>query len=159
MALYTRQQLVLLLVLLAAAGAGLGVVHWRAAHPELVDRLEQLDGQIAASAEALRAGPEVPVTAPRPPAQADQGDREARPRAPARVAKRQLTAPDEPLDLNRATLDQLTRLPGVGPVLARRILEAREEAGRFGAVDDLATVRGLGPTKLEKLRPFVGIAE
>src|SRR2546428_10580291 len=41
--LYTRPQLVLLLAVLTAAGAGLAVGHWRAHHPELVERLEQLD--------------------------------------------------------------------------------------------------------------------
>ena len=51
------------------------------------------------------------------------------------------------------------RLPGVGPVLARRILETRETAGRFAAVDDLAGVRGVGRAKLERLRPFVGVLE
>ena len=51
MGLYTRQQLLLLLSLLAAAGVGLGVVHWRAAHPELVERLEGIDREIAASGD------------------------------------------------------------------------------------------------------------
>ena len=64
-----------------------------------------------------------------------------------------------PLDLNRATLGDLIRLPGVGPVLARRILEARETVGRFAGVDDLVGVRGVGPAKLDRLRPFVGVLE
>jgi competence ComEA-like helix-hairpin-helix protein len=149
--LYTQQQLVLLLLLLGAAAAGLGVVHWRAAHPETVERLERLDrdvgGDQATATDGAAAGgiaeprsrPPVPSRSKLPPPSAD--------------------APVPPLDLNRATLADLTGLPGVGPVLARRILEARDGAGRFATVDDLAAVRGLGRVKLERLRPFVGIAE
>jgi len=145
--LYTRQQLVLLLLLLGAAGVGLGVMHWRAANPEIVKRLEQLDHEIAASDDVKGE---------------ERGDREARPPAAARALKRQVPVLGEgtpPLDLNRATLADLTRLPGVGPVMARRILEARDDVGRFGAVDDLLTVRGLGRAKLERLRPFVGVTD
>ena len=146
MELYTRQQLMLVLSLLAAAGVGLGVVHWRAAHPQLVERLERLEGEIAASDGV---GAE---------------DRNlAQPtETRARTPKRQtlpLSEPGPPLDLNRASLADLMRLPGVGPVLARRILETRETVGQFGAVDDLGVVRGLGRAKLERLRPFVGVLE
>jgi competence ComEA-like helix-hairpin-helix protein len=161
MGLYTRQQLILLLLLLGAAGAGLGVVHWRAANPRIAERLEQIDREIAASGEVKgeerRAGR---VVGPAPPSPRERGDREARPPAPARAPKRQAPAsePAPPLDLNRATLADLTRLPGVGPVMARRIIEARDDVGRFGAVDDLLTVRGLGRAKLERLRPFVDLA-
>jgi competence ComEA-like helix-hairpin-helix protein len=159
--LYTRQQLILLLLLVGAAGLGLGVVHWRAANPEIVERLEQLEREIAASAdvkgEERREGR---VVEPSPPSQRERGEREARPLAPARAPKRLAPAPGDsapPLDLNRATLADLTRLPGVGPVMARRILEARDDVGRFGAIDDLLNVRGLGRAKLERLRPFVGV--
>lgn len=150
----------LVLLLAGAAGAGLGVVHWRAAHPEVVERLEQIDREIAASGdvkgEARRAER---VVAPSPPNPRARGDREARPPASARASKRQAPAPEHapPLDLNRATLADLTRLPGVGPVMARRIIEARDDVGRFGTVDDLLTVRGLGRAKLERLRPFVDV--
>ena len=43
MTLYTRRQLVLLLILLGAAGLGLAVGHWRRAYPDLVERVEQFD--------------------------------------------------------------------------------------------------------------------
>ena len=161
MGLYTRQQLVLLLSLLAAAGVGLGVVHWRAAHPELVERLEGIDREIAASRDAGAEDRDVArVTEPTAPRR--RGESESRPPARPRAPKRQALPPDRsgpPLDLNRATLADLVRLPGIGPALARRILETRETVGRFAAVDDLAGVRGVGPAKLERLRPFVGVLE
>ena len=163
MGLYTRQQLVLLLLLVAVAAVGLGVVHWRAAHPQLVERLEGLDREIAASDEVKAEDREVTRAAEtRAPRRRPRDESESRPPGRSRAAKPRappLDEPGPPLDLNRATLADLTRLPGVGPVLARRILETREAAGRFSAVDDLVTVRGLGPVKLERLRRFVGIAE
>ena len=57
MALYTGRQLLLLFVFLAAAGAGLAVRQWRAAHPVLAERLEQLDRWPAAQTAARLAGP------------------------------------------------------------------------------------------------------
>jgi len=60
-----------------------------------------------------------------------------------------------PLDLNRATAADLDALPGVGPVLASRILEHRRRFGSFRAVDDLRAVRGIGPRLFERLRPRV----
>jgi len=59
------------------------------------------------------------------------------------------------VDLNRASADDLVGLPGVGPVLARRIVEARRERGTFHRIEDLLTVRGIGPRLLERLRPHV----
>ena len=162
MGFYTRQQALLLLLLLAVGGGGLAVQHWRAAHPALAARLEQLDGEIAQTAEPEvdPPGPPRPVEA-RTPRGHSRESSEARP-ARSRPLKVPPPASSEngvPLDLNRATLADFVRLPGVGPVIARRILEAREEAGRFGAVDDLVLVRGLGRARLERIRPFVGVPE
>ena len=61
----------------------------------------------------------------------------------------------EVLDLNRATAEELDRLPGVGPVLARRIIEHRLLHGPFHAVDELLAVRGIGARLLERLRPHL----
>ncbi|GAB3264284.1 ComEA family DNA-binding protein [Kineosporia babensis] len=62
-----------------------------------------------------------------------------------------------PVDLNTATVAQLDELPGVGPVLAGRIVEWRESNGRFTTVDDLNEVSGIGDTTMEKLRPLVRV--
>lgn len=62
-----------------------------------------------------------------------------------------------PLDLNTATADQLEGLPGVGPVMAAAIVAWRSSHGRFTSVDQLGEVDGIGPTRLEKLRPLVRI--
>ncbi|GAB3829246.1 helix-hairpin-helix domain-containing protein [Kribbella italica] len=62
-----------------------------------------------------------------------------------------------PIDLNTATLDQLDDLPGVGPVLAQRILDYRTEHGRFTTIDQLQEVSGVGTKKYEDLKPHVRI--
>ncbi len=65
--------------------------------------------------------------------------------------------PAAPLDLNAATADQLDALPGVGPVTAAAIVAWRSANGRFSAVDQLGEVDGIGPARLEKLRPLVRV--
>jgi competence protein ComEA len=59
------------------------------------------------------------------------------------------------LQLNRADEPTLDRLPGIGPVLARRIVEHRRAHGPFRSVEELAAVRGIGPRLLDRLRPLV----
>jgi len=59
------------------------------------------------------------------------------------------------LDLNLATSQQLDDLPGVGPVLAQRILDWRTTHGRFASVDQLREVTGIGEAKFADLRPLV----
>ncbi len=124
MTLYTRHQLLLILLLAGAAGAGLAVDHWRRARPDLAERLEALD----------RAGRRDPAPAPHGPPRRDR---------PAPAAA--------PLDVNRATEPELTRLPGVGPALASRIVAARP----FADVDELRRVKGVRRATLERLRPHV----
>lgn len=60
-----------------------------------------------------------------------------------------------PVDINRAGPSELERLPGIGPVLAQRIVDYRQRHGPFRTVDDLLAVSGIGPKVLERLRPYV----
>jgi comEA protein len=62
----------------------------------------------------------------------------------------------EPIDINRATAEELQRLPGVGPRISQRIVDEREK-GRFKSVEDLRRVSGIGPKILERLRPYVTV--
>lgn len=57
----------------------------------------------------------------------------------------------EPIDVNRADAEELERLPGIGPALAARIIEARR-GQPFTSVDDLVRVRGIGAATVERLR-------
>jgi competence protein ComEA len=59
------------------------------------------------------------------------------------------------LDLNRADSTALDALPGIGPVMAGRILAYRREHGGFRSADELLAVKGVGPALLRRLGPLV----
>ncbi len=61
------------------------------------------------------------------------------------------------IDLNTATLSQLNSLPGIGPVIAERILELREKSGPFKRIEDLMNVRGIGEKKFLKLKDLITV--
>ncbi|MBM3704797.1 MAG: ComEA family DNA-binding protein, partial [Actinobacteria bacterium] len=61
------------------------------------------------------------------------------------------------LNLNRASESELDGLPGVGPVLAKRIIAYRNENGNFSSVDELRKVSGIGPAKFGELQSFVTV--
>lgn len=61
------------------------------------------------------------------------------------------------VDVNRAGAAALQTLPGIGPVLASRIIQEREKRGPFKTVDDLTRVSGIGPASLELLRGLVTV--
>jgi len=60
-----------------------------------------------------------------------------------------------PLPINTCSLDSLTLLPGVGPVLAARIAEARSNGGLFCNAEDLRRVKGIGPALSARLDSLV----
>lgn len=65
--------------------------------------------------------------------------------------------PDGTLDLNRATGADLEELPGVGPVIAGRIIEFRDTSDGFAAVGQLREVSGIGEATFQKLAPLVAV--
>ncbi|MFI7744427.1 helix-hairpin-helix domain-containing protein [Kocuria rhizosphaericola] len=79
------------------------------------------------------------------------------PGAPPGPAPPDGAAPAAPLNLNTATAAELEALPRVGPVLAGRIVEFRQQHGGFAAVADLDAVPGIGPTLMEALVPLVTV--
>lgn len=72
----------------------------------------------------------------------------------ASVPKRKVV---EPIAINHSSAAELQRLPGIGPALAKRIVAQRERIGGFDRIEDLQTVLGIGPARLERLRPYVAI--
>ena len=173
MPVYTRRQVVLLLLVVAAGALGLGIGHWRREHPGAVERLERLDRDPAtlAAADATPPSREAPRPRESRPARETRTPREIQPpreirppRVPAQA--REPTGTDDsaianastaPLDVNTATTDELARLPGVSRALAERIVRARDTGGPFTSADDLRRIRGIGAATLERLRPLLAI--
>jgi competence ComEA-like helix-hairpin-helix protein len=61
------------------------------------------------------------------------------------------------LDINRASAADLEELPGIGPELARRIVEFRSLKGRVEELEELIEVKGIGPRRLEALRRWLRV--
>lgn len=59
------------------------------------------------------------------------------------------------VNVNRAGVDALQQVPGIGPVLAARIVAYRQAHGPFQSVDELTRVQGIGPRSLENMRPYI----
>ncbi len=66
--------------------------------------------------------------------------------------------PEGPVDLNTAGPDELQKLTGIGPALAQRIIDYREEHGPFQSVEGLLEVKGIGEATLEKFREDVTVS-
>ncbi|HXL34441.1 MAG TPA: helix-hairpin-helix domain-containing protein [Gemmatimonadales bacterium] len=74
-------------------------------------------------------------------------------RSAARLARPLL--PGERVDLDRADVTEITRLPRIGPAFAQRIVAWREQHGAFGSLARFDSVPGVGPKLVEALRPYV----
>lgn len=73
------------------------------------------------------------------------------------AAQKQKHPPATPLDLNRATVQELQQLPGVGPSTAEAVVKFRRQSGAFQRVEDLLAIHGISKAKFEKLRPYVTV--
>lgn len=124
-----------LLFLAAVAMLGAGARAWRARHPA-VDT-SAIDAQL----RAVDSGRARPVRARRPRA------------APVAAAIADSTR--ERVDLDRASAGEIERLPGIGPALAKRIVDDRNARGPFGCPAALDQVKGIGAVMLARLDSLV----
>lgn len=67
--------------------------------------------------------------------------------------------PYEKVDLNTASLKELMELEGIGPVLARRIIEYRDEHGGFNSIEELVYIMGIGPKLFEELKDEIMVKQ
>jgi competence protein ComEA len=61
------------------------------------------------------------------------------------------------VNVNTASADELSMLPGVGPSRARAIVELRQQRGGFKRIEDLLDVKGIGEASLAKLKPYLAL--
>lgn len=73
------------------------------------------------------------------------------------TVRRNSTAINGILSINRASAKELEKLPGIGPVLASRIIDYRKSNGNFQSIDDLRKVQGIGASTLEKFRSKIRV--
>lgn len=66
-------------------------------------------------------------------------------------------APGEKIDINQAGITDLVKLPGIGEVLAKKILEFRQNIGYFRSIQDLLKVKGIGNSKYDKIKDYIYI--
>lgn len=104
---------------------------------------------VAAACLAVLAGVALPSVSPGPPVVV-QGSPEPLPTSRPAASPGPLA-----VSVNLATAEELERLPGIGPVLARRIVEDRARNGQYTRPEDLLRVKGIGRKTLDKLRPYL----
>ncbi len=61
------------------------------------------------------------------------------------------------ININKADVESLTQLPGIGPVTAKEIVAYRKKHGSFKSVDDLLQVKGIGPKTLQKIKKNISL--
>lgn len=62
-----------------------------------------------------------------------------------------------PVNINRGSAEDFLHLPGIGPVLAERIIRYRREHGTFGSIRDIQNVKGIGEKRFAQLEPYIHI--
>jgi competence protein ComEA len=73
-----------------------------------------------------------------------------------KVASKKASGLAQPVDINRATLEELQQVPNIGAVLAQRIVDERGK-GPFKSINDLCRVSGIKQKKVEQLRPYITV--
>src|SRR5439155_25661311 len=94
---------------------------------------------------------------PEPPGMSAARSATVPPVVRAAPASRKVAGLVEPINVNRADLAELQKLPGIGPKLSQRIVDERTLRGPFKTVDELRRVPGICPKTVEKLRPHVAV--
>jgi len=134
----TRQEQRITLFLLTTFAIGCMVLWWRQQRPAP-----------PVDASVVRDFAERSLPAPQEGAHASMVDP-----LPSLVKK---SAGGGPVDLNSATLHDLIGLPGIGAVMAQRIVDHRSAHGRFAKPEDLMQVKGIGKKTYQKLQPLIAV--
>jgi competence protein ComEA len=142
----TQRSLLIKVGLLGGVMALILFIGWRVENDSpsgIVESRPANEEQPPSARAAIPASPSVPVTQAMNAVSSSRSH--VKPAAPGRSK----------VDPNRATLEDLQTLPGIGPVLAQRVMERRTAGGPFRRLEDLLDVKGIGKKRLDRLRPFV----
>jgi comEA protein len=71
------------------------------------------------------------------------------------MAQKSVPATTEKVNLNSATVEQLQSLPGIGPAIAKNIVELRTKIGKFNRIEEVINVKGVGEKKFQKIKDRV----
>jgi len=143
-----------LLLKLGMLSMTIGVVFWArwAPHPPVQDTPSATEKQVVAS-KAMKLEDRESRTAGLSRQNVLSSDIDAVARAePSKTPIRSR------LDLNRASVDELESLPGVGTVLAHRVIAFRESVGGFQKIEELREVKGIGAKKYDRLKSLVTVS-
>lgn len=135
-----------LLIKLGMLAATMGLVFW-------------IGWKAPAGSSSPVPGPDRPAEGPLPsgpPAAVVNAPVPARTDASA-VQEAPSEARKQKLDINQATVEHLELLPGIGSVLAERVVAHRRSVGGFRNIDELRHVKGIGAKKFERIRPLVTV--
>lgn len=98
-----------------------------------------------------------PTPSPTPlPAAVPNGEAQAETApAPTQEPALQEVLVEKSIDINHASLEELDRLPGIGPALAQRIVDYREQNNGFYDIEEIVEVSGIGEKTFQKLEPYI----
>ena len=68
------------------------------------------------------------------------------------LAQKGKAASTEKINLNTATPEQLQTLPGIGPAMAKRVIEYRTKVGKFNKIEELINVKGIGEKRFQRIK-------
>ncbi len=112
-------------------------------------KLAWCDGSVATGLYRVPADAAYPAEEEQPQTEAAPGqENKASRRSPAKLAPLFF----KPIPINQADEELLITIPGIGPVLAKRIIEFRKQHGRITAIEELDDVKGIGQAKLKILK-------
>lgn len=61
------------------------------------------------------------------------------------------------ININKATQTELETLPGIGPAIATKIINYRDENGKFATIEDIKKVNGIGDSKFENIKDLISV--
>jgi competence protein ComEA len=139
------------------------ILRYRESHGDFqsVEQLRQVSGIGPAMLERLRPwvciGTEEEESEPPLPPGPQRPKKKSPPKMPRPLGQREAALKSTVINVNRASQEELQRLPGIGPKLSQRIVDERDRRP-FASVDDLRRVPGIGPKTLARLRPYISVS-